>query len=113
MNISRFVKYRIDSGPAWDSEFCCPTRICADVDDRLRRIAPHGLTHACITTIAAQAIELVNHFEHDFDYVDFMVHPMQATGQNEDDAPLALRVVLAATPEPFAVITLSPQREGG
>ncbi len=96
------IRQTTKSDEPWAVEWACQTIVCSDVKDYLCRVgAP--ILDAMLFELAAQAVNFVDHFEHQFDYVDFSV---RAEPSNGDWVPV--RVSLDLAPEPLVTISLTP-----
>lgn len=86
----------------WAAEWTCRAIVCSDVSDYLCRIG-QPIADSELLKLAARAVNFVDHFEHDFAYVDFSVQAESSEGDW-----IGVRIELDLTPEPLAVLTLTP-----
>jgi len=97
-----YVQHTTKGDDPWAVEWTCQGIVCSDVSDYLCRIGQPIEDHELLT-LAAQAVNFVDHFEHEFAYVDFSVK-----AESSDGDWIGVRIELDLTPEPLAVLTLTP-----
>lgn len=104
MSVDQFVRYKADAEP-WIAEFCCEATICSDLGERLASLGEGVVSDETVMELAATAVEVVSHFEQDPGHVDFFVIAKKADGE---EVQIAARVTLDLSPEPVAMISLTP-----